>query len=351
MCVTLPVHTRAQAVGHCHRHHHHLRGCVPAGGGGGRNVPTPSSLPPIAGTGANSGVLLGVAAGSSNIGTSGQLTLLPNGDLVIPAVARCVIVAVDAGTQITYALAGNGTCLTAGVPAASDVLATSTGIGFPRIAVPWQGGVLFSTQGDQRVRFANLTSGLVSTWVNSAGTAAYGGDGGPALSATLHNVEGMALWGGGLVICDRGANRLRLLDLSTRIITTIGGDGTLASSGNGGLLVNAQFAGPSAVLALPDGSLLVGQYDAYMVRRVTATSIVQAFMGTGVSSSTGDGGLATAATLTGPVGLAAVDVNGVTVVAIADFNGHRVRRVRWTSACESGLVSPTSSPTPTRSST
>jgi hypothetical protein len=112
-----------------------------------------------AGTGSSTGSFLGVAATSANLGSLAQLLLLPNGDLLM-STGRCVLVGVDATTQVTYALAGTGTCLTSGQAAASGVAANTTAFGGPRFTTLWGAdGVFVGTNGDNRVRLVNLTTG------------------------------------------------------------------------------------------------------------------------------------------------------------------------------------------------
>lgn len=60
----------------------------------------------------------------------------------------------------------------------------------------------------------------------------YSGDNGPASSANLNRVSG--LWGntlGTLYICDSHNNRIRAVDLSSYVITTIAGGAEPGSSG------------------------------------------------------------------------------------------------------------------------
>jgi hypothetical protein len=171
-------------------------------------------------------------------------------------------------------------------------------------------------------------AGLVETWVNSAGTSGSSGDGGAAVFARLNAQEGMTVWGGRLVICDRNNHRLRSVDLATRIITTLGGDGTAGTSGAGGDVSAARFNEPFSLSVLPDGSLVVVDHGGCMARRITAGGVVQSFLGTGTCSTTGNGGSAISATVNGPIGVAWENTTGVLNVYVGEYQGTRVS-VRW----------------------
>jgi hypothetical protein len=193
----------------------------------------------------------------------------------------------------------------------------------------------------------------VATWVNSAGTSGSSGDGGAAVSARLNLPEGIAVWGGRLVICDRLNHRLRSVDLVTRVITTLGGDGTVGNSGAGGDVSAALFNQPFSLSVLPDGTLMVVDHGGCMARRVLTTGVVQSFLGTGSFSSTGNGGSALSATVNGPIGVAWENTTGVLNVYVGEFSGLQVHvhwdRRHWAVRCELAycraiLAPPPSSP-------
>jgi large repetitive protein len=114
----------------------------------------------VLGSGAATGSFLGVAATSANVGTVTHVTVLPSGDIAANSFSRCAVVGVATATQLTYAIAGTGTCLVAGDAAGSGVAANSTAFGGVRGSALWLGNGLFvSSFGDHRVRLVNLTTG------------------------------------------------------------------------------------------------------------------------------------------------------------------------------------------------
>src|SRR5262245_43377383 len=79
--------------------------------------------------------------------------------------------------------------------------------------------------------------GVIST-VAGNGRNAETGDGGPALSASFHP-DGLILdSAGNIYIADQNHNRIRKVD-TTGVITTVAGNGNTQFSGDGGLATSA----------------------------------------------------------------------------------------------------------------
>jgi hypothetical protein len=311
----------------------------------------------LAGTGSGTGAYLGVAATSANLGGLTSIVLLPGGDLAVAARDRCAVVGINAATTITYAIAGTGTCLGAGAAASSGVAANGTAFGGLRFAtLLGEDGLFVSTETEHRVRLVNLTTGawlgveggwlivhaldppppaaahsagMVSTWVNAAGTAGSAGDGGAALSATLSLPEGLLVVGGVLLIAERSGHVIRAVDLSTRIITRWAGTGVAgAVTGDGLDKLAAPLNAPLGLAMLPgDGGVLVAQYSLCRVTRITPAGIVRLFIGAGSAASNGDGGSALAANIWGPVSVALAantSGDGQVAVYISEYDSHKV---------------------------
>src|SRR5207248_398788 len=92
-----------------------------------------------------------------------------------------------------------------------------------------------------------IAPGNVAT-VAGNGTAGYSGDGGKATSAKLSEPFGVALSGGQLYIADFSNLRIRKVD-RTGTISTVAGNGTYGSGGDGGPARNAQITFPYDVAA------------------------------------------------------------------------------------------------------
>ncbi len=86
--------------------------------------------------------------------------------------------------------------------------------------------------------------GAVTT-VAGTGILGYGGDGGRATSAMLGRAINIALDAAGNVyIADGDNNRIRRVEVSTGIITTVAGTGASTDSGDGGAAVYRRSLGP-----------------------------------------------------------------------------------------------------------
>jgi hypothetical protein len=114
----------------------------------------------VAGSGGSSGSYLGVAATSANLGVVSSVIVLPSGDVACGSDTRCSVVAVAAQSQLTYSVAGTGSCLSSGSAAGTGVAANGTAFGKIRFIALWSGDGLFvSSWEDHRVRLVNLTTG------------------------------------------------------------------------------------------------------------------------------------------------------------------------------------------------
>ena len=111
------------------------------------------------------------------------------------------------------------------------------------------------------------TDGIITT-VAGNGTVGSSGDGGPATAAQISAAEDIALGpDGGFYIADRTNYRVRWVG-SDGIISTVAGNGTYGFSGDGGLAIRAQLDEPIGLALGPDGSLYIADWFNQRVRRV-----------------------------------------------------------------------------------
>ncbi len=146
------------------------------------------------------------------------------------------------GTPVHFA----GADFSSGVE--NDTTVAAARIEADGLATDSNGNVYFAEASTSRIRMIRRNDMRVVT-VAGDGNVGYSGDGGPALSAHLANPVGLALnpTGTELFFCDLENNRVRRVDLTTGIITTIaGGPGV--------------FFGPHAI-AYSGGALYVTAVD------------------------------------------------------------------------------------------
>jgi hypothetical protein len=88
---------------------------------------------------------------------------------------------------------------------------------------------------------------VIST-IAGTGTGGYSGDGEAATSAALNSPIGIVIdFSGNVYFSDSGNQRVRKISISTGIITTYAGTGSSSYSGNGGVASSATFNNPAAL--------------------------------------------------------------------------------------------------------
>lgn len=170
-------------------------------------------------------------------------------------------------------------------------------------------GNLFISDG----RIRKVSPGGIITTVSGggAGIGCFSGDGGPASSAQLSPAGGVAVdAAGNLFIADTGNLRIRKVS-ADGIITTVAGNGTLGFSGDGGPATSAQLSRPVGVAVDNRGNLFISDYA--RIRKVSGDGIITTVAGTGVLGVSGDGGPATSAEVI--PGALAVDSAGNVYIA------------------------------------
>jgi RHS repeat-associated protein len=207
--------------------------------------------------------------------------------------------------------------------------ATAAGLASPRgIALGPDGSLYIADLANHRIRRVG-PDGIITT-VAGTGSSGYSGDGGPATAARLNYPFGIALGpDGSLYIADTYNKRIRRVG-PDGIITTVAGTGVWGYSGDGGPATAAGLASPRGIALGPDGSLYIADLANDRIRRVGQDGIITTVAGKGgygyygASGYSGDGGPATAARLNYPFGIA-LGPDGS--LYIADHYNHRIRRV------------------------
>ena len=245
------------------------------------------------------------------------------GNIFISDRANGRIRRVDAATGIITTVAGSGVRGYSG----DGGLATQASLNLPEVAiVDSAGNLLIADTANHRVRRVDAVTGIITT-VAGTGESFFSEDGMPATSTPVSFPTGVAVDGSdNILILEAGTDRVRKVDVTTGIITTLAGTGQRGYSGDGELATNATFVSPLVGLVSDGGgNLLISDTFNNRVRRVEAmTGIIRTVAGSGDPSFLGDGGPATKAALLGPAGVVADAADNL---LIADTVNSRIRRV------------------------
>jgi uncharacterized protein (TIGR03437 family) len=238
----------------------------------------------------------------------------PAGNLFIEDHDNWRIRKVSGGIITTFA--GGGAGLGDGGPSTSAMVGPGAGL-----ALDSAGDLFIADTGRSRIRKV-ATDGIITT---IAGTGAppstFSGDGGPAMDATLDASAIAVNDSGAFFIADALNHRVRKVS-ANGIITTVAGNGTRGSSGDGGAAIAAQLDFPLSVAVGSTGDLFIA--DTGRIRKVSPEGIISTLAGGGtLSGAAADGGPATSAELD-PL---AVAVDRAGNLFIADSVNNRIRKI------------------------
>jgi hypothetical protein len=190
------------------------------------------------------------------------------------------------------------------------------------------GNLYFADTYSHAIRRIDKNTGVITT-IAGTGTLGFSGDGGAATSAQLHYPGGVAVDNNmNIYICDYSNHRIRKVAPSGTI-TTICGNGTASSTGDGSLAINATINGPGQICIDPAGNIFFGQYNGdWKIRKIATTGIITTYCGTGVNSNTGNGGSATVATCSEPYAITSDALGNIYFAAYnGNNNGAQVRKI------------------------
>jgi hypothetical protein len=178
-----------------------------------------------------------------------------------------------------------------------------------------------------------VSGGVIST-IAGNGTCASTGDGGPGTTAGIDSPEAVALGPNGEVYIQE-ARGCRIRRLSGGTITTIAGTGTCGFSGDGGLAISAQLNNAHGIALDGAGTLYIADTSNCRIRKVRG-GVITTIAGNGICDVNGDGGAATSAELLNPHGVA-VDRAGNVLIAgscqIREVSGGTIMTVAGSGRC------------------
>ena len=269
----------------------------------------------------------GEAATSAFLCGPGGLAVGPNGEIYIADVWSQRIRRIDPGDGRIQTVAGNGARAFGG----DNEGATAAYLGNPHdVAVDQQGRLLIADTRNGRIRRVEhdgtirTVAGTTLPW-DAGGGRWDKGDGGPAVSASIAHVETVAVGPkNDIYLGDSAVGRIRKIDATTGIITTIAGIGLPGYSGDDGPATQARIGAPTALRFDAAGNLYFTDRTNHVVRKVTVDGTITTVIGTGQAGFSPDGTPALEAKLQQPYGLALAPDG---TIYVADSGNNRVRRV------------------------
>jgi hypothetical protein len=162
----------------------------------------------------------------------------------------------------------------------------------------------------------NSIQGIMSIAAGT-GVSGFSGDGGLAFNAQLNSPSAVVTDKlGNVYIADDGNRRIRRIDASTRMITTIAGTGVSGYTGDGGLATQAQLTQVTDLAIDKDDNLYIAQVYGQVRKINLTTGIITTVAGSTPNGSTADGVPATQARLSSVMG---VDVDAAGNIYIASM--------------------------------
>jgi len=287
---------------------------------------------------------------------------------VFPSVFLMVLASsAFAQTRTITTVAGNGTAGYSG----DGGPATAAMLNAPgEVAVDSAGNLYIADRDNHRVRKVDASNGAITT-VAGNGIAGWFFEGGPATNSSLDHPSGVDIDGAGnlyiadlldtgnsriqkvtadgiithielpvvlvgavaialdsgrnLYIAEEIGNRIRKIAVGSNTLTTIAGTGVPGFSGDGGPAIAAQIHAPKHLVVDSAGNIYFADSLNNRIRKVSATTgVITTVAGSGPAGFSGDGGVATAAELNNPQGVA---IDSAGDVLIADTLNRRIRKV------------------------
>jgi len=285
---------------------------------------TDGTITTIAGGGSNNGgtFINNIPATSAFLVSPAFLAMDANGNIYVSEPQTNRVDKISAADGKISCFAGNivntpGAFKGDGGPAVSATLNEPQGL-----AVDAAGNLFIADLQNYRIRKVFASDGKITT-IAGTGTDAYNGDGGLATAANLSVLDLSLDAAGDIYFTDFAHHCIRKIAVATGLITTIAGTGIEGGSGDGGEAINARLKLPFGIKVAANGDIYVADIGNYVVRKVDgATGIINKIAGTGFTGYSGDGIHATAYSFSNPYGIA---LDGAANVYVNDAN--RIRKI------------------------
>jgi sugar lactone lactonase YvrE len=215
-----------------------------------------------------------------------------------------------------YTVAGGGSSSADDIPATSAYFINTSGV-----CVDPSGFIYVADYSYCVVKKIDPATGLIH-YVAGIGTPGFSGDGGSAKSAQLSNPRGICSdASGNIYVADGGNHRIRKINVSTGIISTVAGGGS--SLADGVPAVSASIDAYS-VYVDPYGNIYTGGNNE--LRKIDAkTGMINTVAGNGLTGDAGDSGPALLTTISGAPECIQMDAAGnIYFIALSE---NRIRKI------------------------
>lgn len=286
-----------------------------------RRIDAQGVIRTIAGNSANGNGGDGGQANFAQISAPGGVVTDANGNTYVSDTAYHRVRRVATDGRI-YHFAGSATGVSGSI--GDNGVASSARLNRPTALAVDAQNLYIVDSGNHRIRAVNLTTNIITTVAGNGG-AGFGGDGVQAIIASLNNPSGLALdVSGNLFIADRSNHRIRKVDAVTKLISTVAGTGEPGFAGDSNQATAAQLNSPVDVDVDAAGNVFIVDQTNNRIRRVNAAGVIETIAGNGTVGYSGDGGPALQAQITQPT---AIEVESDGSIMIGDNGNLRVRKL------------------------
>jgi DNA-binding beta-propeller fold protein YncE len=195
---------------------------------------------------------------------------------------------------------------------------TGTGASFKHpYGITTDGGNLYVTDyANHLIRKIVISTGVVTT---VAGTGSVGSSNGTGTGASFNYPTGITSDGTNLYVAEQSNHLIRKIVISTGVVTTLAGTGSVGSSNGTG--TSASFCGPREITT--DGiNLYVAEHCNNLIRKIViSTGVVTTVAGTGSAGSSN--GTGTSASFSGPLGITTDGIN----LYVTEYYNNLIRKI------------------------
>ncbi len=291
--------------------------------------PTFPIISTVAGNGTSGYNGDGIAATSAELNGPAGVFVDGSGNIFIADISNNRIRRVDHSTGLITTVAGSVTYGYNG----DGIAATSATLYYPAsVSLDDSSNIFIGDHFNNRIRKVDHSTGLIST-IAGNGIIGFSGDAGPATSSELNYPIGVSIdASSNIFVADYFNNRIRRVDHFTGVISTIAGNGTQGYNGDGIAATSAEFYDPGDIYVDNSDNIFIADQANDRIREVNhSTGLISTVAGNGAGGYNGDGITATTATIETPTG---VFVDGTGNIFIVDDNNQRIREVNT-----SGIIS------------